>query len=87
MVNRGLPPLFGAPWERQKPSETGVSSGEWFDGLEKKGMDWAERQLLILNPALLPEMAKSVTLAIAVMAHRGQSRVASDLFYLAQGHQ
>ena len=87
MTSRGLPPLFGAPWERQEPSETGIGRNEWFDGLETKGMDWAEQQLIILNPTLLPEMAKSITLAISVMKHRGQSRVASDLWYLAQGKQ
>ena len=87
MSKQGLPPLFGAPWERQQPSETGVSRNEWFDGLKMKGMDWAEQQLLVLNPALLPEMARSVTVAIDVMEHRGQTRIASDLWFLAQGKQ
>ena len=87
MTTRGLPPLFGAPWERQQPNETGVSRDEWFNGLRTKGGEWALQQLMILNPALLPEMARSVTVAIDVMEHRGQTRIASDLWFLAQGKQ
>lgn len=52
MNARGLPPLFGAPWEREEQ-----------------------------------EVARNVTTAILVMEHRGQTRIASDLYYLALGKQ
>ena len=84
MSTPGLPPLFGMPWERQEQSERVLSTrDEWFKGLETKGMEWAERQLLIRNPTLGPGFAQSVTLAISVMEHRGQTRVASDLWSMA----
>ena len=82
MTTPGLPPLFGAPWERRE--EEGLTrsrSDEFFAGLRSEGMEWAVKKLTIWVPGIDPNVARSFATAISVMESRGQTRVASDLLY------
>ena len=81
MTTPGLPPLFGAPWERRQEEE-GFSRSrrdEFFATLQSEGLEAAERKLAIWVPGVAPDVIRSFATAISVMEHRSQTRVASDL--------
>ena len=81
MTTPGLPPLFGAPWERQEQEGFSRSrSDEFFAGLKSEGLEWGAKKLILWVPGIDREVARSFATAISVMESRGQTRVASDLF-------
>ena len=87
MTTPGLPPLFGAPWERQEKPVTGQRDKDqedaFFDGLNRRGLDWGSKQLIRYNPSLTSEVAWSLATAIGIMNGSGQAKIAGDLFAVA----
>lgn len=87
MVTKGLPPLFGAPWEREEEAEH-ISRADTLEGFLYRTT--RNQQIAFLqqwNPAMNPKMADDLVTAMSIMRDKDLPWVARTIFDMAMRYK